>query len=139
MKGTEKMKQHSQSLTWNDVLKYHKTQAGIHAPVSSDASLLRSILMNTAADAVYPDEHQGDDVFYIGEGQDGDQQPIRGNRGLIVAEERGFEIRIFEKKQKNQWYDCGLYNVIGHEFIPSSDGRRQLIRFRLCPVGENKR
>ncbi len=133
------MNERSRLLTWHDVLKYHRTQAGIHAPVSNDASMQRSILMNTAADAVYPDEHQGNDIFYIGEGQVGDQQPIRGNRGLIVAEERGFEIRIFEELKKDQWYDRGLYKVIGHEFVQSSDGRRLLLRFRLRPLGEIKR
>ena len=132
-----RMNQRSQVLTWHDVLKYHKTQAGIHAPVSGDASTPRSVLMNTADDAVYPDEHQGYDIFYIGEGQEGDQEPIRGNRGLIVAQECGFEIRIFEKLKKNQWSDRGLYKVIGHEFVSSSNGRRKLMRFRLRPAEEN--
>jgi hypothetical protein len=127
----------NQVLTWHDVLKYHKTQAGIHAPINGDASVQRSILMNTAADAVYPDEHQGNDIFYIGEGQAGDQQPIRGNRGLMNAQDRGYAIRIFEKIKKDQWYDRGMYTVIGHEFVQSSGGKRQLMRFRLRPVQEN--
>lgn len=133
------MKKHGHVLSWHDVLKYHKTQAGIHAPTKADASLQRSILMNTAADADYPDEHQGDDIFSIGEGQAGDQQPVRGNRGLITAEEYGYEIRIFEKMKKDHWYDRGLYRVIGHEYIQSSDGERRLMRFRLRPVQENAR
>jgi len=132
------MGERSTQLTWHDVLKYHKTQAGIHAPISGDASVQRSILMSTAADAIYPDEHQGDDIFYIGEGQAGDQEPIRGNRGLIGAEEHGYEICVFEKLRKDQWYDRGLYKVLGHEFVQSSDGRRRLMRFRLRPVERSK-
>ncbi len=128
------MDKRSPLLSWYEVLKYHKTQAGIHAPINGDATTLRSILMNTASDAIYPDEHQGNDIFYIGEGQAGDQLPTRGNRGLIVAAERGYEIRIFEKLKKDQWYDRGLYKVIGHEFVASSDGKRRLMRFRLRPV-----
>jgi hypothetical protein len=124
-----------QSLTWHEVLRHHKTQAGIHAPVTGDAQTPRSILMNTGADAPYPDEHQGNDIFYIGEGQSGDQMPTRGNRGLIMAEELGYEIRVFEKRRKDQWYDRGLFKVIGHEFVQSLDGRRRLMRFRLRPVG----
>ncbi len=126
-------------MSWDEVLRYHRTQAGIHAPVVADANRPRSILMNSAQDAPYPDTHQGDDIFYIGEGRVGDQMPTRGNRGLIEAEERGYTIRVFEKHRKGLWLDRGYCAVIGHEFVHSENERRRLLRFRLRPIEEQSK
>ncbi len=121
-------------LSWNDVLRYHKTQAGIHAPIEGGADAQRSILTNTAHDAPYPDEEIAQGFYYIGEGQAGDQQPTRGNRGLINAEEHGYAIRVFEKVRTNVWSDRGYYAVVSHDYVQDAGGRRRLLRFHLRPI-----
>jgi len=123
-------------LSWNDVLRYHKTQAGIHAPLEGAADVARSILTNMNHDAPYADEEIAKGFHYIGEGQAGDQQPTRGNRGLINAEEHGYIIRVFEKVRKNVWRDRGEYTVISHEYVDEVGGRR-LLRFRLRALEEH--
>ena len=90
---------------WSEVVKVHRTRAGIRAPRGGSAA---SIICNTGAHAPYPDRFLGPDVLrYVGRGLEGDQALDRDNESLCRAIERGVPIRVFEQLGKNQYVDHG--------------------------------
>ncbi len=135
MRGTDRR---DDLLTWHEVLRHHRTLRGINAPVAGDADTPRSILVNAAPGAPYGDSGVADTFDYAGEGRAGDQTPTRGNRGLILAHERGYPVRMFEKRGPNRWRDHGDYLVGDYTDGYDPAERRRVIRFRLRRMEETR-
>ena len=117
-------------IPWSEVVKVHKTRAGIRAPRGGNEA---SIICNTGADGPYPDRFLGPDVLhYVGRGLEGDQALDRDNESLRLAIERGVPIHVFEQLSKNQYRDHGIWHGVGEplwHLDPSSN--RRLIVFTL--------
>jgi hypothetical protein len=122
-------------LSWNDVVKIHRTQAGIRAPRGGTEA---SIICNTGPHGPYPDRFLGPNVLhYVGRGFDGDQALDGDNESLRQAVERGIEVRVFEQLGKNRYLDHGLWQGIGDplwHLDPASN--RRLIVFTFQRVAE---
>jgi len=98
-------------IPWSEVVKVHRTQAGIRAPRGRSEA---SIICNTGAHGPYPDRFLGPDVLhYVGRGLDGDQELDRDNESLRQAIERGVPIHVFEQLGKNQYLDHGTWFGVG--------------------------
>ena len=117
-------------IPWSEVVKVHKTRAGIRAPRGGKEA---SIICNTGAHAPYPDRFLGSDVLhYVGRGLEGDQALDRDNESLRVAVERGVPIHVFEQLGKNQYLDHGIWHGVGEPLWwldPASN--RRLVVFTL--------
>ena len=117
-------------IPWSDVVKVHKTRAGIRAPRGGNEA---SIICNTGAHGPYPDRFLGPDVLhYVGRGLEGDQALDRDNESLRLAIERGVPIHVFEQLGKNQYLDHGIWHGVGEplwHLDPASN--RRLIVFTL--------
>lgn len=121
-------------LPWGEVVKVHKTQAGIRAPRGGAAA---SIICNTSPRGPYPDRFLGPDVLhYVGRGVDGDQALDRDNESLRQATERGVPIRVFEQLGRNKYLDHGTWVGVGEPLwhLDATTSRR-LIVFPLARWG----
>ena len=116
---------------WSEVVKVHKTRAGIRAPRGGNEA---SIICNTGAHAPYPNQFLGPDVLhYVGRGLEGDQALDRDNESLRLAIERGVPIHVFEQISKNQYRDRGIWHGGGEPLWHLDPaGNRRLIVFTLC-------
>jgi hypothetical protein len=117
-------------LPWSEVVKVHRTQAGILAPRGRSEA---SIICNTGAHGPYPDRFLGPDVLhYVGRGLEGDQELDRDNESLRQAIERGVSIRVFEQLGKNRYLDHGYWSGVGEPLWHiDPDSRRRLVVFTL--------
>lgn len=117
-------------LPWSEVVKVHKTQAGIRAPRGAREA---SLICNTSARGSYPDRFLGPDVLhYVGRGLEGDQELDRDNESLRQAVERGSPIRVFEKLGTNRYLDHGYWEGVGEPLWHLEQGtKRRLIVFSL--------
>lgn len=117
-------------LLWSQVVKVHRTQAGIRAPRGGSEA---SIICNTGVHGPYPDRFLGPDVLhYVGRGFEGDQELDRDNESLRQAIERGVTIRVFEQLAKNQYVDHGDWEGVGEPLWHLEAGsNRRLIIFTL--------
>jgi len=117
-------------IPWSEVVKVHRTRAGIRAPRGGSEA---SIICNTGAHGPYPDRFLGADVLhYVGRGLEGDQALDRDNESLRQAIERGVPIRVFEQLAKNQYLDHGGWLGVGEplwHLDPASN--RRLVVFTL--------
>lgn len=90
----------------------------------------------------YMDRWVGDEFHYVGEGQQGDQRMIRGNAAIVRHREDGRALRVF-------WGVRGVVEYAGEFAIAedepwylararatNSDTQRDVITFRLLPVGD---
>jgi hypothetical protein len=124
-------------LPWSEVVKVHRTQAGIRAPRGGSEA---SIICNIGVHGPYPDRFLGPDVLhYVGRGLEGDQELDRDNESLRQAVERGVPIRVFEQLGKNRYLDHGVWEGVGEPLWHHEAGsNRRLIVFtlrRLQPAG----
>ncbi len=121
---------HAAELPWAEVVKIHRTRAGIRAPRGGAEA---SIICNTGAHAPYPDRFLGPDVLhYVGRGLDGDQALDRDNESLRQAVERGVPIRVFEQLGKNRYLDHGVWAGVGDPLWHiDPESNRRLIVFTL--------
>lgn len=121
-------------LPWSEVVKVHRTQAGIRAPRGGSEA---SIICNTGVHGPYPDRFLGPDVLhYVGRGFEGDQELDRDNESLRQAVERGVTIRVFEQLAKNRYVDHGDWIGIGEPLWHLEAGsNRRLIIFTLRRLG----
>lgn len=117
-------------LTWNDVQKIHRTQAGIRAPRGRSEA---SIICNTGAHGPYPDRFLRPDLLrYVGRGFEGDQTLDRDNESLRLAIQRGIPIRVFEQLAKNKYIDHGFWEGLGDPLWHlDPDQSRRLIVYTL--------
>ncbi|HWP00632.1 MAG TPA: hypothetical protein VNL74_08415 [Methylococcus sp.] len=117
-------------LPWSEVVKVHRTRAGIRAPRGGSEA---SIICNTGAHGPYPDRFLGPDVLhYVGRGLEGDQDLDRDNESLRQAIERGIPIRVFEQVGKNRYIDHGVWEGVGEPLWHHDAGsNRRLIVFTL--------
>jgi hypothetical protein len=117
-------------IPWSEVVKVHKTRAGIRAPRGGSEA---SIICNTGAHGPYPDRFLGPDVLhYVGRGLEGDQALDRDNESLRQAIERGIPIRLFEQLGKNQYMDHGTWLGIGEPlWHVDTTANRRLVVFAL--------
>jgi hypothetical protein len=117
-------------LPWSEVVKVHRTQAGIRAPRGGSEA---SIICNTGLDGPYPDRFLGPDVLhYVGRGFEGDQELDRDNESLRQAVERGVTIRVFEQLGKNRYIDRGDWEGVAEPLWHLEAGsNRRLIIFTL--------
>ena len=122
-------------LPWSEVVKVHRTRAGIRAPRGGSEA---SIICNTGVHGPYPDRFLGPDVLhYVGRGFEGDQELDRDNESLRQAVERGVTIRVFEQLAKNRYIDHGNWEGVGEPLWHHEAGsNRRLIIFTLRRQGE---
>ena len=123
-------------LPWSEVIKVHRTRAGIRAPRNGAEA---SIICNTGAHGPYPDRFLGPDVLhYVGRGLEGDQELDRDNESLRQAIERGVPIHVFEQVAKNRYLDHGMWMGLGEPLWHlDAASTRRLIVFtlrRLAPA-----
>lgn len=114
-------------IPWAEVIKVHKTQAGIRAPRGRTEA---SIICNTGAHGPYPDRFLGPDVLhYVGRGLEGDQALDRDNESLRQGIESGVPVRVFEKLTKNQYLDHGTWFGVGEPLwhLDPVSGRRLVV------------
>lgn len=89
----------------------------------------------------YHDRWDGDEYHYVGEGQTGDQQMVRGNAAILGHREDGRALRLFwgvrgvveyagefQVAQTGPWYTARARET-------GSERQRNVITFRLVPVG----
>jgi hypothetical protein len=117
-------------LPWSEVVKVHRTRAGIRAPRRGTEA---SIICNTGAHGPYPDRFLGPDVLhYVGRGLEGDQELDRDNESLRQAVERRVPIRVFEQLGKNKYIDHGVWEGVGEPLWHLEVGsNRRLVVFTL--------
>jgi hypothetical protein len=89
----------------------------------------------------YHDHWSGDAFYYVGEGQKGDQQMIRGNRQILEHKAKGRVIRLFQGSRGTVTY-MGRFQVDDRDpyqlqNAPQKEGGvRKVIVFRLIEDSE---
>ena len=104
-------------LSWKDVVSTHQTIAGI----SVKNGLPISILVNQRKDGIYSDQVKDTELIYV---LTKDTQQ-RGITALLSIIGKPYEVRAFEKIDKNKWLDLGNWKA--EDVIQGKDDIR--IRF----------
>jgi hypothetical protein len=87
----------------------------------------------------YDDFWDGAALFYVGEGQRGDQQFIRGNKAILEHRKNGCALRVFKGAgglvQYLGEFEIDRERPFAWDFAPETGGGRyrRVIRFRLVP------
>jgi hypothetical protein len=104
----------------NDFIK-GKHQGGIRYSGNYPDYERIGVVVGGGADAIYPDEHRGDVVRYVGEGQRGNQKLTFGNRALAWAFLNELPMHVFVRAAKNSYSYSGSYLVESVESAISDD------------------
>lgn len=91
-------------LSWSDVAKTHRTNAGI----STKDGLVKSLLCNFRTDQLYPNTIKNGEINYCV----GPQTQTHGINALFGALEKGNAFPIFEKVAVNNWKYLGDYKAV---------------------------
>ncbi|BAW02616.1 hypothetical protein TTMY_2253 [Thermus thermophilus] len=114
------------SLTWSEVLGYHRTRKGIGR---------RSLLVDRG-ESGYRNRFLPDGrILYMGEGKRGDQEPVGGNLRLLLAHREGTPLRVFLRERPGVWRDLGCYRVEGWRYALLEEEGRWVYWFTLAPGG----
>ncbi len=112
-------------MTWKEVLAKHKTLRGIG----------RHSLLVDRGESGYKNRFLPDgSILYPGEGLSGNQQPLGGNRTLLLALASQTPLRVYQREQTNRWLDRGWFRVESVEYRLEESERRYVYWFRLVPL-----
>lgn len=112
-------------MTWKEVLAKHKTLRGI-----GQHSLLVDRGESGYKNRFLPDGS----ILYPGEGLSGHQQPLGGNRILLLALASQTPMRVYQREKTNHWHDRGLFRVESVEYRLEEAERRYVYCFWLVPL-----
>ncbi|MEU0845496.1 restriction endonuclease [Streptomyces sp. NPDC005962] len=117
------------------------TQGGI-AHSSSSANVLLFSNPKRGRKVGYFDGWGTDGCFhYTGEGQQGDQRMVRGNRAVLHHVEDGRALRLFDAVSDGVYVYLGQFTIADHPWyyrdaLDAKDELRSVIMFRLKPIGD---
>ncbi|MCS7057331.1 MAG: hypothetical protein NZ849_07560 [Meiothermus sp.] len=112
-------------LSWREVLKEHKTLRGIGQ---------NSLLVDRGESGYNNRFLPGGVILYPGEGLSGHQQPVGGNRRLLVALSTQHPMQVFLREGVNCWRALGPYRVAAVDYVWEEGERRFVYWFRLEPL-----
>jgi 5-methylcytosine-specific restriction protein A len=112
-------------------------QGGISTPASHPFILL--FMADTGKDYGYNDGFAADGtLYYVGEGQEGDQVFLRGNQAIRDHAASGKDLHVFRYVASGMVEYIGQYVYTGHSFRDAPDVHgniRKTIVFQLKPIG----
>jgi hypothetical protein len=95
------------------------------------------VIIGGGADAIYDDQLQGDSIFYVGEGQQGDQDLTYGNRALVWSHFHRIAAHVFFNRGKNRYEYRGPHSVSAVSAtvaLDRLDAERGAFLFELVPI-----
>lgn len=121
--------------TRNDLIGAFKGafQGGINICKRTNTIVITSI---HTGNRIYDDKlFDGDVMYYTGEGQIGDQKMWKGNKAILEAKEKGFDIHLFVRFKKPQYTYYGKVELVGQPFFADEkdvEGNvRKVIKFPM--------
>lgn len=121
----------------NSVFKVSDQGGGIRASNTTNTIVLTLFPDN----GIYVNKWVGNELHYIGSGQEGDQSLTRMNKSLFDAEDMGRSIHLFESLRSNEYLYHGKVEVLGSPHIIRQPDINNVLRnvlvFRLRVLDGN--
>ena len=115
----------------NSVFKVSDQGGGIRASNTTNTIVLTLFPDN----GIYVNKWVGNELHYIGSGQEGDQSLTRMNKSLFDAEDMGRSIHLFESLRSNEYLYHGKVEVLGEPYTMKQPDIKNILRnvlvFRL--------
>ena len=84
----------------------------------------------------YGDERFEGEIFpYVGEGQQGDQKMVRGNKALLEAKEKGRDIHLFIRYKETEYTYFGIVELVGEPYFANRlDTKGEMRKVIIFPM-----
>ena len=84
----------------------------------------------------YGDERFEGEIFpYVGEGQQGDQKMVRGNKALLEAKEKGRDIHLFIRYKETEDTYFGIVELVGEPYFANRlDTKGEMRKVIIFPM-----
>jgi len=129
--------------TRNDLIEAFKGafQGGINICKRTNTIVITSI---HTGNRIYDDKlFDGDVMYYTGEGQVGDQKIWKGNKAILEAKDKGFDIHLFVRFKKPEYTYYGKVELVDQPFFTNEkdvEGNiRKVIKFPIMQKASVRR